>query len=203
MWQWQWTWGNLGTDYRRCTRLGHPSWRRGYCADWKKACRMLSLGSNPNPNLNLDLNLCLCLLRRRWKGGRGERARARRLGGGRRHRLRALVALCGASRDSRHSCNAGQRCKGSKLSSQRLSGEPLAFPAGADSIDQLGRLSYYPISRCPFAAFSDVRGTIHPGILIHDYALYELLHDDETKGDVASPLIYRPISQIDEMRQVY
>lgn len=145
VWQWQWTRGNLGTDYRRCTRLGHPSWRRGYCADWKKACRMLSLGSNPNPNLNLDLNLCLCLLRRRWKGGGGggERARARRLGGGRRHRLRALVALCGASRDSRHSCNAGQRCKGSKLSSQRLCLESrsLSQPERTQSINWAGYLT--------------------------------------------------------------
>jgi hypothetical protein len=67
---------------------------------------MLSLGPNPNPNLVF----LVVLLRRWWKGGAGAgaggRERARRLGGGRRRRLRALAALCGASRDSRHSCNA-------------------------------------------------------------------------------------------------
>jgi hypothetical protein len=41
--------------------------------------------------------------------------RARRLGGGRRRRLHASVALRGASRDSRHSCNALAKMIGFRL----------------------------------------------------------------------------------------
>jgi hypothetical protein len=62
---------------------------------------MLSLG--PRPNLCCLVPLLLLLLLFLLGGAR---VRARRLGGGRRLRLRALVALCDASRDSRHSCNA-------------------------------------------------------------------------------------------------
>lgn len=71
---------------------------------------MLSLVPNPNsslcPNLHLFLLHLPPLHLLQQKEGGGGRARARRLGGGRHRRLRALVALRGASRDSRHSCNA-------------------------------------------------------------------------------------------------
>jgi len=74
--------------------------------------------------------------------------------------------------------------------SRVVSGEPLAYLAGADSTlfgktndgtrrstCNLGRLFYHHCGQSMFAALSDiVRGTTHLGILIHDYALYEPLH---------------------------
>jgi hypothetical protein len=93
----------------------------------------------------------------------------------------------------------GRRCRGSRLSSQRLCLVSRGLKCStALKGKEFNPLLYHHLGQSPFTAFSDVPGTLHLGIPIHNYicSLRTITCDHETQRDVASPLIYRSISQI-------